>query len=179
MAQKILKKHDCGIIELSRTLFQDERGLFSELFSLDGPLSQKGISFVQDNLSLSRKGALRGLHLQKEPYSQGKLISCLKGEIFDVVVDLRKSSQTFGSSWSFSLNEKNALSLYIPKGFAHGFCALQEDTLVHYKTTDPYKPSSELTLKWDDPDLNISWPFKKPLVSEKDSKGRLLKNLDL
>jgi dTDP-4-dehydrorhamnose 3,5-epimerase len=132
--------------------------------------------FVQDNISVSRKGALRGLHFQN-PNGQGKLVSVLQGEVFDVAVDLRRSSPTFGKWHGLSLSAENKRQFFIPAGFAHGFLVLSETAMFHYKCTDYYSPKDEMTLRWDDPELRIAWPLKQPTLSEKDAKGLRLQEI--
>jgi dTDP-4-dehydrorhamnose 3,5-epimerase len=133
-------------------------------------------TFVQDNISVSRRGALRGLHFQN-PNSQGKLVSVLQGEVFDVVVDLRVRSSTFGRWEAVTLSSENKLQFFIPPGFAHGFAVLSETAMFHYKCTEFYSPGNEVTLRWNDPSMGIQWPIDKPVVSEKDANGLLLKEL--
>lgn len=163
-------------MHFTRKNFQDERGSFSELFRQENTLFKGQANFVQDNFSCSHKGVLRGLHFQKNPHEQGKLITCLKGSLFDVALDLRPTSKTFKKHWTFTLTQENAESLYIPEGFAHGFCALRNETFLFYKTTKYYNSSSEITLQWDDKNLGINWPLKRVLVSAKDKKGLSLKD---
>ena len=134
--------------------------------------------FVQDNISKSSKGVLRGLHLQSGGYSQAKLISVLKGSILDIVVDLRKNSETFGKYFSIELNEKNKKMLFIPRSFAHGFLTLEDNTEIFYKCDNFYNPKSEIGIIWNDRDLNINWNFKKYnidenelIISEKDKNN--------
>lgn len=134
------------------------------------------LDFVQDNISLSRKGTLRGLHFQN-PNGQGKLLQVLSGEVFDVAVDVRRDSPTFGRWHGLNLSSENKLQFYIPPGFAHGFAVLSETALFHYKCTDFYSPADEATLLWNDPDVGIKWPIAEPLLSEKDKKGLPLKAL--
>lgn len=159
-------------------VFEDERGFFFESFNENKFRKHVGqqVSFVQDNQSKSSKGVLRGLHYQLPPKSQGKLIRVIKGEIYDVVVDIRRSSLTFGHWLGMLISEQNQKQLWIPKGFAHGFIALSE-AIVLYKTTDYYTPEYESTIQWNDPELNIDW-FKyisiKPTVSKKDQQGNSL-----
>jgi len=128
-------------------------------------------NFVQDNHSLSKeKGVLRGLHFQKPPFAQAKLVRAIKGEVYDVIVDLRKKSKTFGKWEGFKLNEKNKLMLYVPRGFAHGFCTLRKDTEFLYKTDNFYAPESEGGVIWNDETLKIDWPINQPILSEKDKR---------
>jgi len=132
--------------------------------------------FVQDNLSLSRRGALRGLHFQS-PNPQGKLVEILDGEVFDVVVDLRRSSPTFARWHGLTLSAENKRQFYVPPGFAHGFVVVSETALFHYKCTEFYSPKDEQTLSWNDPEVAVQWPISEPLLSAKDTKGLRLKDL--
>lgn len=158
-------------IELN--IFSDARGSFSEIFNMEKPpYSQKIPSLVQDNFSISKKGVLRGLHFQ-EPNAQGKLVSVLKGQIFDVAVDIRKDSPTLGK-WMGLFLEENAINqIWIPPGFAHGFQVTSEECYFLYKCSDYYRPANEHTILWKDKNLAIDWPSPdSALVSEKDSKGK-------
>jgi dTDP-4-dehydrorhamnose 3,5-epimerase len=158
-------------------VFGDARGFFMETWSLR-KYQEAGIqsSFVQDNISVSRRGALRGLHFQN-PNSQGKLVSVLQGEVLDVVVDIRLRSPGFGKWEKVNLSSVNKLQFYIPPGFAHGFLVLSETAMFHYKCTEFYSPKDELTIRWNDPAIGIEWPMKDPIVSEKDAKGLLLREV--
>jgi len=151
--------------------YTDERGYFLESFK-ESEFSEHGIDakFVQDNVSFSTKGVLRGLHYQIKPQEQAKLVSVISGEIFDVAVDIRKESPTFGKWVGQTLSEKNHKMLYIPEGFAHGFCTLSDTANVFYKVTNEYSPENDLGIIWNDPNVSISWPIKNPIVSEKDKK---------
>lgn len=171
---------DVKIIEPN--FFYDERGFFYESYNQKKLNDIAGIdeTFVQDNHSKSIKNVLRGLHYQtKNP--QGKLVRVVKGEVFDVAVDLRRSSKTFGKWVGVILSEENRRQLFIPKGFAHGFLVLSEMAEFLYKTTDFYDPSSEKCLKWDDPNLQIEWPLNgsQPILSAKDLKGLLLSEIEV
>ncbi len=135
------------------------------------------VSFVQDNLSYSQKGVLRGLHFQN-PNAQGKLVYVLQGEVFDVAVDIRVGSTTFGVSVGVTLSSENKRQLYIPEGFAHGFCVTSETALFAYKCTEMYQPKLEYGVSWKDPDLGIKWPIVKPLLSEKDLIYPRLKDIE-
>lgn len=134
------------------------------------------LDFVQDNISFSRRGTLRGLHFQN-PGAQGKLLHVLQGEVFDVAVDIRRTSSTFGKWHGLILSAENKRQFYIPPGFAHGFAVLSETALFQYKCTDFYIPSCEVTLQWNDPEVGIQWPVDSPLLSEKDRKGLALREL--
>jgi dTDP-4-dehydrorhamnose 3,5-epimerase len=157
-----------GLIEITPRIFHDERGLFFETFQQNLFVNQ-GISstFVQDNQSFSRKGVIRGLHFQKEPFAQGKLVRVITGKVLDVAVDLRTDSPTFGQHAKFILDSKLGNMVYIPEGFAHGFAAL-EDAIFVYKCTNVYHKSSESGILWNDPQLHIDWEVTDPIVSEKD-----------
>jgi len=157
-----------GLIELIPRVFEDERGLFFE--SYNKPLfASLGLpmEFIQDNQSFSVKGVLRGLHMQNEPFAQGKLVRVITGQVLDVAVDLRPDSPTFGQHETFLLDARLANMAYIPEGFAHGFVAL-EDSIFSYKCTNVYNKAAESGIIWNDPDLNINWGVSDPIVSEKD-----------
>ncbi len=158
------------VIMVSPKVFADERGFFKELYK-QGDFEEAGINatFVQDNVSFSTRGVLRGLHYQLHPQAQGKLVSCLKGKIFDVAVDIRKGSPRYGKWVGVELSEENHQMLYIPVGFAHGFLVLSEEALVLYKCTAEYNPQLEAGIIWDDPQLAIDWPLKRPVLSPKDA----------
>lgn len=166
-----------GLLLIEPKVFGDARGFFMETWNLR-KYQEAGINaqFVQDNISVSRRGALRGLHFQN-PNPQGKLVSVLQGEVLDVVVDLRVHSATFGQYEAVNLSSENKRQFYIPPGFAHGFAVLSETAMFHYKCTDFYSPKDELTLRWNDPAVGIQWPIADPVVSEKDSKGLLLNEI--
>ena len=159
-------------------IFKDERGFFSEMYN-EKAFKHNGINdvFVQDNFSHSKKGVVRGLHFQTDPRNTAKLLRCVRGEIYDVIVDLRKSSPTFGKWEAVVLSDKNMNMIYVPKGFAHGFCVLSEEADVHYKVTDYYYPDLSKGLRWNDPDLKIKWPILDPIIlSVNDSKWPFLKD---
>jgi dTDP-4-dehydrorhamnose 3,5-epimerase len=168
------------VILIETQSFPDDRGYFMEIFQ-NTPFSNEGIStnFVQDNFSHSIKDVLRGLHYQKNPKAQVKLVSALRGEIFDVAVDIRKNSPTFGKWVGEILSDENHKSLYIPEGFAHGFCVLSEDADVLYKVNNEYSPENERGIIWNDPQINIKWPIDTPILHEKDSALPLLQNADI
>lgn len=168
------------VVLIEPKIHSDGRGFFVESYRKD-VFEQNGIriNFVQDNHNRSAKGVLRGLHFQIEPKAQAKLIRVLRGKIFDVVVDVRKNSLHFGKHISVELDAESKKMLYIPVGFAHGFCALEEGTEVLYKVSDYYSPQHERGIRWDDPALAIKWP-KLPvdyIISERDQKLSLLKDL--
>lgn len=157
----------------------DDRGYFFESFRQDR-LREFGINepFVQDNESKSEKNVLRGLHFQKPPYAQGKLVRVVKGAVLDVAVDIRQKSATFGQWFSHELTEENKTMLWIPVGFAHGFLTLRNETIFQYKCTNYYNQESEGSILWNDPDLNIQWNVKNPNISDKDQKAPLLNQLN-
>lgn len=168
------------VIRIEPRVFTDARGFFLEAYN-QNEFAGHGLNavFVQDNHSRSAKGVLRGLHFQREPQAQGKLVRALRGAIFDVAVDIRRDSPTFGRWVAETLSEDNKAMLYIPPGFAHGFCALADPSEVHYKTTDFYSPAHEGGLLWNDPEIGIAWPdLGMPFVlSEKDRRNPRLKEL--
>jgi dTDP-4-dehydrorhamnose 3,5-epimerase len=159
-----------GLIILNPRIFYDERGWFFESFNQNvfNKLTNTSTNFVQDNQSCSKKNVVRGLHFQAPPYAQGKLVSVIKGRVIDIAVDIRKNSPTYGKYVSVELSSENKLMLWIPEGFAHGFVALEDDTIFSYKCTNYYSKESERTLQWNDPDLQIDWNIDKEILSEKD-----------
>ena len=167
------------VILIEPKIFEDGRGFFTEIYKYSD-FAGAGMKehFVQDNYSKSVKGVLRGLHFQKNPNAQGKLVQCIKGRIFDVAVDIRKGSRTFGQWVSAELSEKNNLMLYVPPAFAHGFVVLSEAAGVIYKCTREYSPEDDRGIVWNDPEININWPVKNPVLSEKDKKHPLLRDAD-
>jgi len=166
------------VILVEPKVFPDDRGFFLELFKESVFSTEIDTGFVQDNFSHSVKGVLRGLHYQKNPKAQSKLVTVLRGEIFDVAVDIRKNSPTHGKWVGEILSKNNHKLLYIPEGFAHGFCVLSEEADIFYKVNREYSPENEKGILWNDPEINISWPIDKPLLQEKDSKFPVLKNAD-
>lgn len=170
-----------GVVILEPRLFRDERGYFFESFS-QREFTEKvcNTTFVQDNESKSSYGVLRGLHFQKPPYAQSKLVRVVKGAVLDVAVDIRRSSPTFGQHVAVELTEDNHLQFFIPRGFAHGFAVLTDEVIFQYKCDNFYAPQSEGALAWDDPDLNIDWgvPADKVILSEKDKHHPRLKDAD-
>ena len=165
-----------GLLTIEPQIFADPRGMFYEVYS-ESRYEEHGIPcFVQDNHSISKKGVVRGLHYQVNP-GQNKLVRVTRGEIFDVAVDIRKQSPTYGKWWGLSLSETNNFQLYIPIGFAHGFCVLSELAEVLYKCSDYYSPENERGILWNDPDLAIDWPVKDPILSEKDAVYPLFSEL--
>jgi dTDP-4-dehydrorhamnose 3,5-epimerase len=165
-----------GVLLLEPRSFEDARGSFMEVFHA-GRYAEVGIprAFVQDNLSRSVQGTLRGLHFQ-EPHGQGKLVQVLAGAVHDVVVDVRRGSPTFGRWTAMELSADNRLQLWVPPGFAHGFCVLSERADFFYKCTDFYAPASERSIAWNDPELAIPWPLSSPLLSPKDAAAPRLKD---
>ncbi len=166
-----------GVLLIEPEVFGDQRGFFFESYH-ESKYAAGGVlpKFVQDNHSLSAKGILRGLHLQlREP--QGKLLRVLEGKVYDVVVDVRRGSPDFGRRFCVELSAENFKQIYVPPGFAHGFCVLSERAQVEYKVTTFYDPGSEVSLLWDDPALGIPWPFKDPVLSKKDAAGKTLAQL--
>jgi dTDP-4-dehydrorhamnose 3,5-epimerase len=167
------------IILIEPQVFRDARGLFLETYK-HSAFSNEGIweHFVQDNYSRSSHGVLRGLHFQKNPHAQGKLVQCLQGRIFDVAVDIRQGSPAYGKWVSAELTGENNLMLYVPPGFAHGFVVLSESADVLYKCTREYAQREDRGIVWNDPDINITWPVAEPLLSDKDRIHPLLKDAD-
>lgn len=160
-----------GVLLITPNVFGDSRGWFYETWNRHRyKVAGLDVEFVQDNVSFSRRGILRGLHFQN-PQSQGKLVQALQGEVFDVAVDIRRDSPTFGRWYGCMLSDQNHRQLYIPAGFAHGFCVTSETALFAYKCTDFYSPESEFSLRWDDPDIGIDWPLRDPELSGKDAAG--------
>lgn len=174
---KIIKTKIKDLLIIEPKVFGDDRGFFYETFQAER-YNKAGIkeSFVQDNRSRSSKGVLRGLHFQKTK-SQGKLVSVTEGEVFDVAVDLRPHSETFGKYESIVLTGVNKLQFYIPPGFAHGFCVISDNADFQYKCTDYYDPSDECGLLWNDPQIGIKWPINTPVLSEKDIKQPLFSEI--
>ena len=156
------------VLHIRPKIHIDNRGLFFELFKKSDFAFLDKFVFVQDNVSVSNKDVIRGLHFQRSPKAQGKLITVLKGRIFDVAVDIRPKSSTFGKYVSCFIDSVNYESIYIPEGFAHGFCAMEDDTIIMYKNTTEYSKEREMGIFWNDPILGIEWPCKKPILSDKD-----------
>ena len=170
-----------GVVIIEPRLFPDARGYFFESFSKREFEEKVGkIDFVQDNESKSSYGVLRGLHFQKPPYAQSKLVRVVKGAVLDVAVDIRKGSPTFGQHVAVELTEDNHRQFFIPRGFAHGFAVLTDEVIFQYKCDNFYAPALEGAIAWDDPDLGIDWrvPAEKVILSEKDKKHPRLKEID-
>ncbi len=172
MSIEIVKTKIQDLYIIKPQVFEDNRGYFFESYNKETFL-KAGIDehFVQDNESKSMKGVLRGLHFQKPPHAQGKLVRVVKGAVLDVAVDLRRSSPTFGQWDSVELTETNKWMYWIPAGFAHGFVTLEDNTVFSYKCTNVYNKESEASILWDDPTLNIDWKTEHPILSEKDQIG--------
>ncbi|MGB8329908.1 MAG: dTDP-4-dehydrorhamnose 3,5-epimerase [Polyangiales bacterium] len=166
-----------GLLIIEPAVHGDERGYFMESYSRDR-YAQAGVAaeFVQDNLSLSAKGILRGLHLQ-HPHDQGKLCFVLEGEVFDVAVDVRVGSPTFGEWEGVTLSSDNKRQFYMPPGFAHGFCVVSERAMFYYKCSDFYVARSEIGVAWDDPEIGIEWPIRSPRLSAKDQRNLRLRDI--
>ncbi len=164
-----------GVLLIQPKRWDDERGFFVETFHQEA-LAAAGIehTFVQDNFSFSRKGVLRGLHFQKEPHAQAKLVRCAFGEIFDVAVDNNTGSPTFGKHVAVNLSEKTQSMLYIPAKYAHGFCTLTAEAIVEYKVSDYYHPKDASGVRYDDPIFAISWPVQNPILSDQDKDWSIL-----
>ncbi|HEY2325077.1 MAG TPA: dTDP-4-dehydrorhamnose 3,5-epimerase [Thermoanaerobaculia bacterium] len=168
-----------GVILIEPQVHGDKRGFFMETYRAD-VFKAHGIdqTFVQDNHSRSARGVLRGLHYQ-EPYPQGKLVRCVRGELFDVAVDVRRGSPAFGKWYGTTLSEENKAMLWVPPGFAHGFCALTDDAELVYKTTEIYHPETDHSILWNDPEIGIEWPIAEPSLSAKDAAAPLLRDAEL
>lgn len=172
-----------GVLLIAPQRYGDARGYFVESFNAERFRQVTGleICFVQDNESRSVRGVIRGLHYQKAPYAQAKLVRVVAGKVLDVVVDLRKSSPTFGKHLAVELSDENGLQLFIPKGFAHGYAVLSEEAVFQYKCDAYYAPEAECGIAWNDPDLGIKWPInpEDAILSEKDCKHPIFKNASL
>jgi len=176
---KIEKTKIEGILIIQPDVFKDDRGYFFESFR-SKILKDFGITdeFVQDNISKSDKGTIRGLHYQIGEKAQGKLCQVLYGKVLDVALDIRFNSVTFGQHFSYELSEENHMQLFIPEGFAHGFSVLSDLAVFHYKCTDYYSKEHERSILFNDQDINIDWKVDNPIVSEKDLKAKRFKNID-
>lgn len=166
-----------GLFIIKPRVFEDERGYFFESYNKEDFIA-KGVKvdFVQDNQSMSNAGVLRGLHFQQPPYAQAKLVRVIKGAVLDVVVDIRKKSETYGKHYALELNEKNKWMMLIPEGFAHGFLTLQDQTIFSYKCSSGYNKDSEGAILWNDSDLDIPWGIETPVLSPKDKLASPFKN---
>ena len=164
-----------GLLIIEPKVFADDRGFFLEIFHA-ARFREAGLpdAFVQDNLSRSKRGVVRGLHYQ-EPDAQGKLVRCTRGSLFDVAVDIRVGSPTFGRWFGMELSEKDMRMVWVPEGFAHGFCALTDDADLVYKCTAPYVPEHDRSILWNDPEIGIAWPVSSPSLSPKDAAAPPLK----
>ncbi len=167
-----------GLLIIEPQIFPDERGCFMETYSRDR-YREAGITeeFIQDNLSVSKRGVLRGLHYQAPPFAQGKLVSVLQGRVLDVAVDIRFGSPTFGKYVAVELSAENHKQFWIPAGFAHGFVSLEDDTLFAYKCTAPYSKEHDRGIRYNDPAIGIEWGTPDPIVSEKDRVHPLLSEI--
>lgn len=177
MAFKVEKSDLEGVLIIQPVVYKDLRGSFFESFQKER-YQELGITeeFVQDNQSVSRKNTIRGLHYRATP-EQSKLVRVIRGEVFDVVVDIRKNSPTFGQWRGYTLSEANFLQIYIPAGFAHGFCVLSETAEFLYKVSEYYSAEKEKGIMWNDPEIGINWPASHPVLSEKDKTNPVLKDL--
>ena len=179
---EVIKTAIEGVFIIEPRLFKDDRGYFFESFS-QREFNEKvrKVNFVQDNESMSSYGVMRGLHFQRPPFTQSKLVRCVKGAVLDVAVDIRKGSPTYGQHVAVELTEDNHRQFFVPRGFAHGFAVLSETAVFQYKCDNFYAPESEGALAWDDPDLGIDWriPADRVILSEKDSRHPRLKDLNL
>jgi dTDP-4-dehydrorhamnose 3,5-epimerase len=169
---EIIKTELEGLWIIKPDVFEDERGYFFESYNREKFINAGiDLKFVQDNESKSRKGVVRGLHLQAPPYEQGKLVRVMRGSVLDVAVDIRKNSPTYGKWASIELSGQNKWMYWIPPGFAHGFATLEDDTIFFYKCTNVYNKDAERCFLWNDPDINIDWGISNPVISERDSKA--------
>ena len=177
---KVIRTDIEGLAVIEPKVFSDERGYFFEAFNQKAFNEEVGpVEFVQDNESKSSYGVVRGLHFQRPPYAQAKLVRVAKGRVLDVAVDLREGSPTYGKHFSVELSDENHRMLFIPRGFAHGFSVLSEEVIFQYKCDNYYHPESEGAVAWNDPDLGIDWgiPADKVILSAKDAKNPLLKDM--
>ena len=177
MPFNFIKTEIDGLVIVEPKVFGDERGFFLESFKKSDFVNNGiNVDFKQDNHSYSTKGVLRGLHFQKNPAAQAKLVRVIKGAVWDVAVDIRQNSQTFKKWLAVELSEDNKKMFYMPGGFAHGFLALTDEVHLMYKCSNEYFPQYDAGIIWNDPELNIKWPVDRPLLSEKDTKLPLLKD---
>lgn len=176
---KITESKFKGVFIIELDVFNDSRGYFSETFNAKRyKVLGINLNFVQDNISVSKKGTLRGLHYQIPPKAQGKLCHVIKGGVLDVAVDLRFGSPTFGQHFMIELSEKNHTQILIPAGFAHGFAVLSDEAIFQYKCSEFYSKEHERAIRFDDPDLNINWGIENPIVSDKDRSGKFFKDIE-
>lgn len=177
----VIKTDIEGVVVIEPKVFGDERGYFFESFNAERFFAETGIdvAFVQDNESRSKRGVLRGLHFQREPYAQAKLVRVVQGRVIDVAVDIRPGSPTFGKYVATELSGENHRQMFIPKGFAHGYVVLEDDTVFQYKCDEYYHPESEAGIAWNDPQIGIEWPLSEDeiILSNKDRKHPTLKEL--
>jgi dTDP-4-dehydrorhamnose 3,5-epimerase len=174
---RIIETGIAGLVELQPSVFKDDRGYFFETFRQEWfSVINPSVKFVQENQSKSKRGVVRGLHFQKPPYAQAKLVRVITGKVLDVVVDLRRDSATFGKSYSLVLDAEKQNQLFVPEGFAHGLAVL-EDAIFFYKCSHVYHKESESGILWNDPALGIDWPFTDPVLSAKDKELPLLSEL--
>lgn len=177
----VIKTAISDVLIFEPKVFGDERGFFFESYNhkMFEEVVGHSVTFVQDNHSKSSKGVLRGLHYQLPPYTQGKLVRCTAGEVFDVAVDIRKNSRTFGQWVGVYLSGENKRQLWVPEGFAHGFYVVSDNAEFVYKCTDYYHPESESSILWNDPQINITWPLNlEPILSDKDQLGKSMHGFD-
>lgn len=176
---EVIKPNIEGLLVIKPDVYFDERGYFFENFN-EKRFNDLGISdhFVQDNQSFSKKGVIRGLHFQCPPFAQSKLVRVIQGRVLDVAVDIRKGSPTYGQHFAVELTGENFLQFYIPTGFAHGFVALEDDTIFAYKCGEFYNKASEASIRFNDPDLNIDWKTDPSIISEKDLVGVSFKDFN-
>ena len=177
---KIEKTVIDGVLILTPNVYGDERGYFFESFNQKQFEAAVGkeVIFVQDNQSKSQKNVLRGLHFQNPPHAQGKLVRVLSGSVLDVALDIRKNSPTYGKHLTFELNAQTNKMVWLPEGIAHGFAALEDDTVFFYKCTNYYNKESEDCILWNDKNLNIDWKIEHPILSEKDREGKPFKTFE-
>ena len=174
---QVLETQIPGVVIIEPQVFGDERGYFMETWQRDH-YAAMGVpeTFVQDNRSTSVRGVLRGLHVQ-HPHAQGKLVQVVMGEVYDVAVDIRRDSPSFGRWVGVTLSGTNHRQFYVPPGFAHGYCVTSAEAVFTYKCTDFYHPETQFSVRWDDPDIGIQWPTEAPILSEKDRDAPLLRDI--
>lgn len=175
---RIIETEIKGILIIEPEIFSDNRGLFCETYSYQ-KFNSLGINtkFVQDNISVSKRGVVRGLHFQLPPKAQAKLCQVIRGRVLDVAVDLRNGSPSFGEYFAIELSEDNFMQLYIPIGFAHGFAVLSDEAVFQYKCSDYYSREHEMAIRFDDPTLNINWSVQEPIVSDRDKNAKLFNDI--